>query len=305
MMFKTPEIQDKMWVDEIIENIPKDTKIVSGDIPFATTFLWKDLYKIKISNHKGFYIKSFGEDENTINFTYPIGNGDVAPIVKDIVNYAFENGKNLCFKGISKEQTEKLIEIFGNKISFTEDRDYAEYIYLSEKLANLGGRKLHSKRNHISKFKKTYNYTFEIINENNKKDAMEVSKLWCEQNVLGQDNGLTHEYCAIKNAFHFYDELDLLGGIIRIDGNPVAMAVGEKISKDAFVIHFEKAVTGYDGLYAMINNEFAKILTDYTYINREEDLGIEGLRKAKLSYKPDILLEEFESNIITKDDKLF
>ncbi len=302
MNLNPPKIEDKIWVDEIIKKVSEKKILLCSDIPFATSYLWQKMYNIKLCRYKDFIIKSFGDEEDTISFTYPLGVGDIKDAIENIKNYAFAQGKKIVFSGLSKEQTEEINSLYDNKIEFEENRDYAEYIYNSEDLATLAGRKYHSKRNHISKFTKQYNYTFEEITKDNFEDVMKITVGWCESNNSGENNGLKHEFCAIKTALDNFDILNLRGGILKIDDKPVSMAIGEEISKDAFVVHFEKAVDGYNGLYTMINKLFAQTLTEYKYINREEDLGIEGLRKAKLSYKPTILAEEYTSVKIGIED---
>lgn len=292
--FREPTIEDRLWVNKLVEREGRDKTLLSYDVAFGTNFIWRGMYNIKMCRYKDFVLKTFGKDGKTIRYAFPVGEGDIREALGVLVEDARERGLKPCFGGMTKEQMEILGTCFPGSFTFREDRDYFEYIYLSEDLAELKGRKYHGKRNHISKFKNQYNYTFELIDDHNKEDALLVSKLWCEQNVLGEDNGLTHEICAIRQAFRYFDELKFQGAVIKIDGKPVAMTAGERVCDDVFVVHFEKALPGYNGLYAAINNFFAKELTQYRYINREEDLGIEGLRKAKLSYRPSILLEEFE-----------
>lgn len=292
--FKEPTIEDRLWVNELVEREGGDKTLLSYDVAFGTNFVWRGMYHIKICRYRDFVLKTFGKDEKTIRYAVPVGQGDMKEALGALMEDARERGLKPCFGGVTKEQMELLEACFPGDFTFREDRDYFEYIYLTEDLAELKGRKYHGKRNHISKFKNQYDYTFELINNENKKDALLVSKLWCEQNVLGGDNGLTHEICAIREAFRYFDELGFQGAVIKIDGKPVAMTAGERVCNDVFVVHFEKALPGYDGLYAAINNFFARELTGYKYINREEDLGIEGLRRAKLSYRPTILLEEYE-----------
>lgn len=295
--FKEPTIEDRLWVNELVERAGKERLLLSYDVAFGTNFVWRSMYNIKICRFGGFVLKTFGIDQGKVRYAFPVGTGDLKEAFAAMLAHAEENGLKPVFGGVTKEQMEWIEEQYPGQFTFRESRDYFEYIYLSEDLAELRGRKYHGKRNHISKFKNTYQYSFELIDDSNKKDALYVSKLWCEQNVLGDNNGLSHEVCAIRESFRYFDELGFKGAIIKIDGKPVAMTAGERVCDDVFVVHFEKALPGYDGLYAAINHFFAKELTQYKYINREEDLGIEGLRKAKLSYKPAILLEEFEGVI--------
>lgn len=292
--FKEPTIEDRLWVNDLVERAGKERLLLSYDVAFGTNFVWRFMYNIKICRFKNFVLKTFGSSEGKVHYAFPVGTGDIKEAFTAMLEHAEETGLKPNFGGVTKEQMEWIEAHYPGKFAFSESRDYFEYIYLSEDLAQLRGRKYHGKRNHISKFKNTYDYSFELIDDSNKKDALYVSKLWCEQNVLGNDNGLSHEICAIRESFQYFDELEFKGAIIKIDGKPVAMTAGERVCDDVFVVHFEKALPGYDGLYAAINHFFAKELIQYKYINREEDLGIEGLRKAKLSYKPAVLLEEFE-----------
>ena len=113
------------------------------------------------------------------------------------------------------------------------------------------------------------------------------------------------ETCAINMAFRSFEELKLSGGLLRVDGKPVAFTVGEEINPEVYLLHFEKALSGYEGLYAAINHEYAaNHLENYRYINREEDLGIEGLRKAKLSYNPAILLEKYSATLLSETEEI-
>ena len=132
----------------------------------------------------------------------------------------------------------------------------------------------------------------EAITADNSADVLTVVRLWCE------DNGLDHtrypEVDVIREALDHLEPFDMRGILLYVDDKPVAMALGNEISPLCFDINFEKALTEYDGSYSVINNEFAKRLTNYTYINREEDMGIEGLKKAKLSYHPAIIYDRYD-----------
>lgn len=289
IQFKKPELDDRLWVNEIIKN----QNVMNCDAPFGTTFIWKDEYGTKICHFKNFYLVAYTFDEGYIYFDYPIGNGDVKEAVEFMIAYAEENNLKYCISASGEEQAENLRKILPDDFKEESKRDNAEYIYLSEKLAYLKGRKYHSKRNHFSTFTKSYNYTTEPLCEDNFEDALKVNDAWCMER--GGHNGTGHisECCAIRTAFKYFEELGFSGMLLRVDGEPVAMTMGEEISKECYVVHFEKAISGVNGAYTAINKLFSSTLTDYKYINREEDMGIEGLRKAKLSYKPEILLEKF------------
>ena len=159
----------------------------------------------------------------------------------------------------------------------------------------LPGKKFHAKRNHISKFYRTYgdDARFITLDKSNLDLALKVAANWCAEN--GEDPRDNGEYKVIKKACGCFYELGLHGAVLTVDGKPVAMTMGCAISPVCFDVMFEKALREYDGVYAVINNEFAKTLTGYTYINREEDMELEGLRKAKLSYNPTIIYDRFSA----------
>ena len=183
--------------------------------------------------------------------------------------------------------------LYGEYYEFIPQRDAFDYVYLQSDLATLSGKKYHSKRNHILAFSKKYDWKSEIITEQNIPKILECMEKWYEANAEKTDELMKTE----KEGIHFMlDNMQVLGikGMaIFVDDKVVAFTLGSPINRDVFDVHIEKALPEYATAYAVINNEFAKALSDYKYINREDDLGIEGLRKAKLSYKPHILLKKY------------
>lgn len=179
------------------------------------------------------------------------------------------------------------------------DRDSADYLYRQESLATLAGKKLHAKRNHINRFLENYpDYQYERINGKNWKECLELEEAWARENNPEHDVDKENEKAVIAYALEHRKMFGMIGGLIRAEGKVVAFTLGERLTEDTFDVHFEKAYADVQGAYAMINREFVRReLSDYTYINREEDMGIPGLRQAKLSYQPDSLVEK---GIVTK-----
>ena len=197
---------------------------------------------------------------------------------------------------LTDAQRIKLETLYPSEFNYEFSPENQEYVYLSEDLINLSGRKFHAKRNHISKFKNTYpNFRFEEITNSNKEDAYKVMLDWCTENDIDIEN--YEEKHAIRESLDNMEEFKMRGGIVYVDSKAVAMTLGCEISPIAFDICFEKALREYDGIYAVINNEFAKTLSSYKYINREEDMGLEGLKKSKLSYNPVILLARYNATL--------
>ncbi len=287
--FEYPTIEDRHWMQPILSQ----SGGMGSESAFGTLFIWGSAYHSKYCRFDDFLLLGSGGQYHSYNL--PIGGKDPYKAVEALMQDAKE--KQIPFKmwGITQDGVAELQELFPGKFEFSLDRNGSDYIYASDDLINLPGRRYHGKRNHLAQFDRNYDWSYEDITPENIGDCKAVAKKWCEDNGgCTEANGSQNESCALLKAFHYYKELGLSGGLIRIEGKPVAFTIGEEINSQTFLLHFEKALDGYNGLYTAINHEFAaRHLSGYQYINREEDLGLEGLRKAKLSYHPVILLQKY------------
>lgn len=221
----------------------------------------------------------------------PIGKGDKVNIINQIINDSIEKGYTLKMmidcKDVFKEH-------FCDRFRVEDKRDFFDYVYLRESMVNLSGKKLQAKRNHVNKFIKTYKYEYIEINSSNVNLCVDFAECWLKENSINNPENIESykdELKVIKYFAEHFDELELIAGAIMVEGNMVAFSLGSKVNNETFNTHIEKANKDYDGAYAIINKEFSSHLPEqYIYINREEDLGLEGLRKAKLSYNPVELL---------------
>lgn len=289
--FRDIDISDK---EKIVSTLRK-SDFMGCEYSFANNMAWKRLAESKISFYKDFYIScAFATEDDIPVFTFPAGEGDYSEIIEEMRKYSYSLGKPLRISGV----TEKLLPLFNKLFSQDSfiaelDRDGSDYIYNTQELIELPGRKYHSKRNHLARFKEL-DYSYSPITEKDIDDCILFSTMTYNSKKSENEHSFIAEQYAINTYFAYFNELDLKGGIIRIDGKPVAVTIGEAINSDTFCIHIEKADISYPGIYAGINNLFAhECASDYRYINREEDLGIEGLRKSKLSYKPAFLLNKY------------
>ncbi len=174
------------------------------------------------------------------------------------------------------------------------DRDNSDYIYLAENLINLPGNKYHRKKNHVNRFSKNHEFEYQTLDENLAESFLGLQENWCELKKCVEDPALLQEDRAIYEALSNYKELGFRGGAISIESKVEAFALGEPLSGDTAVIHVEKANPEIPGLYAAINQLFcAREWSEMKYINREQDLGLDNLRKAKKSYYPDHLVEKY------------
>ena len=195
---------------------------------------------------------------------------------------------------VTQEQFGVLEELYPGKFTIEYDRDVADYVYEVEKLINLSGKKYHGKKNHINKFKKLYpDWSYESITKDNVEECFQMALKWRNANGCDEHEGKNAEMCVTLNSLRLFEELNLRGGLLRANGEVVAFSIGEPVCDDTIVVHIEKAYADVQGAYPMINQQFLiHEAADFKYVNREEDTGDEGLRKAKESYKPAFLQEK-------------
>lgn len=289
--FKPIELSDKPSVDKSMW--AEDSR--SADFNFANIYMWDERFNQSLAHIGGrsvikpmYAVKPF--------FVYPVGSGDLKSAVEELKDYAAQHRFPFCLRGVTNDVVEKLDELFPGRFRYTDDRAFYDYIYLAEKLASLAGKKLHSKRNHINRFVESHDWSFEPLTPELIPECMEMLDAWTVESIDSSDHTLAAEHIAISRAFDNYVNLGLEGGILRIGEKMVAFSVGEKISSDTYNIHYEKAFADIQGAYPMINREFARyaleLHPEIVYINREDDMGRENLRKAKLSYYPEFLIEK-------------
>lgn len=300
--FHLPTLEDKPWIDEIFEG----TEYFGCFCTFATLWLWKDRYFTEVTRLSDCLLLRGVDDEKNIYYMYPMGKKyDVRTAISALREDAASNGTRLLIYCAEGWQCDELRKVFPGEFEFEEQRGDFDYIYRSDDLIHLSGKKYHAKRNHISKFIRSCpDWRYEDIDSSNARECMEFAGELLEKAIVGQADDEVRELCmensAIAGALMNFDTLGMAGGLLRVGGRVIAFTIGEPINSRVFISHFEKADTHYDGAYTMINNQFAvNRLSGYEYINREEDMDKEGLRKAKLSYYPAILLEKFSARDIS------
>ena len=173
-------------------------------------------------------------------------------------------------------------------------RDHFDYLYDTKALVELNGKTYRAKRNHLNYLFRSYRITYEPMEESNVRDCLKMSDEWCEARRCKEDLNLESEWGATREALMNFTALGVEGGVVRVGGKVEAFTLGELLNRETAVVHIEKANMEVRGLYAVINQQFCeKRWKDVPLINREQDLGEPGLRKAKLSYSPDRLIDKF------------
>ena len=289
-----PEAEDEDWINSCIAV----SGTMASDASFANIYLLRNKYSTKISRYKDFIIRKYSGKGARCGYTFPLGRGDVAKALAEIEKDAKECGERLQFAFVTEEQKEVLENAMPARFCYSSDAGDSDYIYLRSELASLSGKAFHKKKNHFSKFVRTYpDYKYYEIGACNIYDAQKVADAWYYEHLQDEDASQLAEYKAIKEALENFEELGLIGGIIYVNDSPCAMTIASKINENTVDVHFEKAVGEYalNGGYAAINKLFSEKLDGVTWLNREEDIGIEGLRKAKLSYRPKIMLKKYSA----------
>lgn len=289
--FKRAELEDQ----EIISHYFEHHTSRSCERTFANVFLWSRKYPVTWAIvEQTLVFKS--EDEEHLAFAFPAGEPEnVKKALEVLMQYSAQRNVPFQMYNVTPEYYAQLEEWYPGRFQIEYVRDDADYVYESEKLATLSGKKLHGKRNHINKFKATYEgrWSYEKMTRDNVEDCFQMALKWREENGCEEDSEKRSEMCVTLNSLRLLEELELTGGVLRIDDEVVAFTIGEPICKDTFVVHIEKAFADVQGAYPMINQQFVEHeCMNYRYINREEDTGSEGLRKAKLSYRPAFMVEK-------------
>ena len=272
-----------------------------SELTFTNLFAWRKHYKLKYAIIND-YLCIFCADDNNKPYIFPpIGDleSDKLKDAFDVIQqYAKDNNHEVIIKKVYEHNVKQILDILGPNYVAQYDRDNSDYVYLASDLSTLKGNKYHKKRNHVNKFVLTYKYEYVPVNCDNKHLCYDVLDKWLsnKKTNLGSYND---EVDAIKQIVENWDKLDCVGAIINVDDKPQAFTFGERLNKDTAVIHIEKINSEIDGLGEFINKEFCRQnFKDIIYINREQDLGIEGLRKAKKSYLPQKFINKY--NIVDK-----
>jgi uncharacterized protein len=285
--FKPVTLEDKHLFDTHYERYPP----VHSDNVFTTIISWMEYAK---------YHYTFLQDNliimtklgNVLRFRPPIGKCD-GDIFQQVLKLA-KREKSDYPLGVIDTQTKDWLSKEYPKLEFAPHRDYFDYVYLTSDLAELPGTAYRKIRNRLNKFKRNYTYTTEKIAEVNMDEVRTFLKRWCLWKDCESDPLLENEKKAIMFSMANFFELKLSGIAIRIDGKIEAISVYEQMNPDTVVVHYEKGAPDYDGVYKAINAETAKLIQkEFKFVNREPDMGLPGLRKAKMSYRPHHMVEVY------------
>lgn len=284
--FKRIDIEDKKWIDPLL---------AAADMPgcqhnFTNLFAWSTIYNYFVARVEDFLVVKGESPDKVPVCLFPAGQGNPKSVLEAMRRDALEGDCDFSLVGLSPENIAVLNRLFPEEFEFIEMRESFDYVYLLDNLVHLTGNKYQAKRNHINRFLKNNIWSFELISPENLGECWEMNIEWCKKHGCQNDESLDNENCAVKRCFENYAELGLEGGLLRTGERVIAYTMGDRLNSDTYDIHIEKAFGEIQGAYQMINREFAAYIRqnhpEIVYVNREEDMGNEGLRKAKLSYHP-------------------
>jgi len=289
---KEIKLEDKALFNNYFHKYPPQT----SEFTFTNLYMWRNFYGFNFMEWKD-HLLLFSRDifeakkipasgnKKALYFFPPIG-----PNPAEIIVSLFENLEEVEFHRVPERISENMRnhkKISSLSIDILEDRDNWDYVYEAENLRNLPGNQYRQNRRWLNKFLENYDYEFKILTENEVELCKKLQLEWCVLRECEDDEGLKEEELAIYDALDNYLALGFQGALICVDDKCVAYTFGEMLNPETMVIHVEKAHMDYEGAYQAINNLFLKnSFEDVIYVNREQDLGVPGLRRAKESYKP-------------------
>ncbi len=291
MQFRLVELSDKKWMKKYLD----ESSFRGCEYAFGNMLAWQSVYKTEVAEYEGMLIlrsrTSYAED---YVYAFPAGNGDKKATIEKLLELAAQKECKLYLRGFTADNAEFLEKEFPDRFDIESVRDEWDYLYLKEDLEQLKGKKYHGKRNHIARFMDADDWRYESMSKENIEACRRMSVLWYEKQKEAGNLDVQREIPVLNICLDHFEELGFTGGVLYKGEEVVAFTIGEPLTEDTYVVHIEKAYSDIQGAYAMINKQYVlHEMEGYTYVNREEDEGIEGLRKAKESYYPALMLEKY------------
>ena len=303
-IFKEINISDKEWLDCLLSY----SDYRSTEYNFTVLYIWKDVFKTRIARLGDFLLIRSGERQHGFTYLFPAGKGEIKRALDYIMQDAGNHSVPFLLVSVLEEQKRILEELYPGRFSYTPNRNSFDYIYSAVDMITLKGKKFQSKRNFVSRFKSNPEWSFEPITKENLHECRQMNEEWCKLYGCTKDQSLSQESCSVRCALKNFEALGLKGGLLRLAGKVVAFSLGEMLNSDTFLVHIEKAFANIQGAYPTISREFLLYCSNldgndireadetkigFKYVNREDDAGDEGLRKAKLQYHPVFMLEKY------------
>lgn len=292
LKFKHISLEDREQFKIYTDKYP----LMQCDISFEQLYLWRNDLSVQIGYYEDFLIvKCFFDGVNY--FKYPVGGKNTKSVIAEMGRYCETQGYNLEFQNVTEENCREIEAYFPGEFNFVEERDNFDYIHLLKDLATFSGNALSRKRCECNRFIRDYNWSVQDINEQNIDDCKAFVDFWMRQNAERMDEDIKDEYVKLYEAFDNYELWGLEGICLWVDDRICALTFGRIITENTFDVFFEKADIDVYGAYPMVCRELVRGLAQkhpkLVYINREEDMGLLGLRKAKELYRPEFMIKKY------------
>ena len=288
--FRPIELEDRATFDAIIKKYQPEV----SEWTFTNLFIWRGYYGFQWSIYRDWLMVISPDAKEGIYAMEPVGPSPRKEPATALLEWLWRERK------AADPRIERADKLLASELkdldNFTieEAREHFDYVYLREDLVQLAGNKYRSKRNHINQLFRAYDFSYVDLDVHHIDDCVELQERWCQEKRCEEDLNLLSEWGAVREILAHYSSLDLKGGVITVGSKVMAFTIGELLNDETAVVHIEKADPDIPGLFQVVNQQFCeKAWKDVRYINREQDLGISGLREAKLSYYPDHFVEKF------------
>ena len=295
--FRDPVPEDRTWVQSLL----RKESLVLCNYSFPVLFCWKDAYRFQLARLGDRLLIRLTSSAGH-SYLWPVGEGDPAPALEALTQDAHRLREPLRLIALTQYHKNWLEDHYPGRFSVTETREGFDYLYRVDRLADLPGKKLHAKRNHIHRFDEACpGWTWSPITQADIPDCLAMDEAWyreaCQRETAQGLSTLADEQRALLLALAHREQLGLDGVVLRWHGDVLAFALGAPLTDTVYDVHFERALGQIQGDYAAVNRSFAQYVREahpqIRYLDREDDMGIPGLRKAKLSYYPDYLQVNF------------
>jgi hypothetical protein len=290
--FTPLEIPHKSEIDGFLAK----QRIESSELTFLSMYIWRKALNTRFSVISGCLVITTRDNLNPPSLRFPLGDGNKKEAIEASCDYFLSKDFRPRFYGLTKGMAQELEAMFPGKFEIGPTRDYFDYVYSVERMITLSGKDLHGKRNHVNRFKEIYDYEYLPITQGDTKEITSQYDIWLSERDEQPDRYLLAERESIEDVLNNLDKLGCRGAKLYANGRLCAFTIGERLNDNTAAIRIEKADTKVRGAYAAINQMFLENeWSGFEYVNREDDFGVPGLRRAKKSYHPVFMVEKYKA----------
>jgi hypothetical protein len=293
--FKPIELHDRDVFCEIL----KQRQPRVSEWTFTNLFIWRAFYEFQWSLYKDCLMVICRDGNNDFYAMEPVGPSSDREAALVLLEWLLQE-KNSADPRIERADVSLASKLSSfNHLAIEPAREHFDYVYTREDLVALAGNRYRSKRNHINQLFRSYKFEYEALGRHHIDECLKLQEKWCLLKRCEEDMNLSSEWEAVREILHHYSTLELKGGVVTVEKGVVAFTIGELLNDETAVVHIEKADPDIPGLYQIVNQQFCeRAWGNTTYINREQDLGLPGLREAKLSYYPHHFVEKYSIRLV-------